>query len=405
MTEPKTGRTKESGRVREAIRERGRRDGQRRKPRTAFVLSGGGNLGAQHVGMLQALVERGIVPDVVIGCSVGAMNGAGFALDPTSGGVQRLVELWESVADGEMMPSSRMPNAVQMLRKGEAIHGNHRLRGMLETMLGSSRTFDSLTLPFQCNAADIESSMTTWFTDGDLIEPLLASAALPAAYPPVTIDGHVYIDGGVIENVPIGRAVELGCRKIYVLHLGPHGRPAYEIKRPLDAALQAYWVARNSQFARDLASLPEKVHAIVLPPGERPELKHDDFSQTASLIEKGYENAGRFLDNQVDDEGWFGTDILKPIERLVISARSIKWREAARATANSPEGGVMGSDSGSGDSQVESNPRDPSDADATTPAAPESASIDTDSDLDSGSDGSDSSAETASEVSRGTSVG
>lgn len=405
MTEPKTGRTKESGRVREAIRERGRRDGQRRKPRTAFVLSGGGNLGAQHVGMLQALVERGIVPDVVIGCSVGAMNGAGFALDPTSGGVQRLVELWESVADGEMMPSSRMPNAVQMLRKGEAIHGNHRLRGMLETMLGSSRTFDSLTLPFQCNAADIESSMTTWFTDGDLIEPLLASAALPAAYPPVTIDGHVYIDGGVIENVPIGRAVELGCRKIYVLHLGPHGRPAYEIKRPLDAALQAYWVARNSQFARDLASLPGKG------PCDRPAPRRTTRTQTRRLLadsisdRKGYENAGRFLDNQVDDEGWFGTDILKPIERLVISARSIKWREAARATANSPEGGVMGSDSGSGDSQVESNPRDPSDADATTPAAPESASIDTDSDLDSGSDGSDSSAETASEVSRGTSVG
>ena len=340
------------GKVREAILDRGRRetprrDTPRRKPRTAFVLSGGGNLGAMQVGMLRALVERDVIPDVVLGCSIGAMNGAAFAADPTPEGVRRLISEWDAASTGEVMPPSRLPPAVQMLRRGSSIHDSAALRRTVTGMLGANETFEDLKIPFQCNAVDVESSISTWFSQGDLIEPILASAALPSIYPPVEIDGHTYIDGGVIENVPIGRAVELGCRTIYVLHLGPHGRPSHELRRPLDAALQAYWVARNSQFAKDLASLPDKVEAIVLPPGERPDIKRDDFSQTKALVERGYSNASKFLDEEsVAARRRFTSEVLRPIERLVLNARSIKWRQQASDAANAPHGAVItGSDS------------------------------------------------------------
>ncbi len=324
------------------LRELTRRDGPRRRPRVAFVLSGGGNLGSIQVGMLRALAERDIVPDVVLGCSVGALNGAGFAADPTLEGVTRLEQHWRDTTSHTLMPSSRIPSAVQLLRKGASLHSNEGLRAGLEALLGEERRIEELALPFQCVAADVEDAVERWFDEGDLVTSILASAALPAVYPPVVIDGRRYMDGGVIDNVPIARAVELGCRTIYVLHVGPHGRPDVEIKRPLDGALLAYWIARNSRFAHDLAALPAKVEAIVLPPGRRPELKYDDFGHTDELVAQGYENSARFLDERAAEAGERrrGTELLAPIERLSLSARRRSARQAERVAA-SPDGAIV----------------------------------------------------------------
>jgi len=327
------------------MRERTRSGGPRRGPRTAFVLSGGGNLGSIQVGMLKALSEHDIVPDVVLGCSVGALNGAGYARDPTGAGVARLEQHWRDSTSHTLMPSSRIPSAVQLLRKGFSLHSPDGLRASLESLLGPSATFDQLRVPFQCVAAEVEAAVERWFDEGELIPAILASAALPAVYPPVFIDGVRYVDGGVIDNVPIARAVELGCRTIYVLHVGPHGRPDAEIRRPLDGALLAYWIARNSRFARDLASLPPRVEAIVLPPGRRPDIKYDDFSQTDELVAQGYENSSRFLEERAvgAEERRRGPDLRGPFERLVLSARSRTVRQAEEA-ANSPDGAVVTGD-------------------------------------------------------------
>jgi NTE family protein len=272
-----------------------------RRSRTAFVLSGGGNLGAIQVGQLKALTEHGIVPDLVLGCSVGALNGAAYARAPTRAGVRRLEDLWQDVESPTLMPSSRIPSAVQLLRRGASLHDNAGLRHTIDTMLGGRERFEDLALRFQCVATDVETAMERWFTEGELVPAILASAALPAVYPPVEIGSHRYLDGGVVDNVPIARAVELGCTLVYVLHMGPHGRPDADIRRPLDGALMAYWLARNSRFARDLAALPAGVDAVVLPPGRRPDLRYDDFSQTAMLVEQGYENTLRFLDERAEE--------------------------------------------------------------------------------------------------------
>ncbi|MBS1838931.1 MAG: patatin-like phospholipase family protein [Actinobacteria bacterium] len=314
----------------------------RRRPRVAFVLSGGGNLGALQVGMLRALAEQGIVPDVVLGCSVGAMNGAAYALEPTPEGVQRLQDHW-SAAIGEVMPSSRLPSALQMVRKGESLHSNDGLRRALEVLVGSTRRFDELELPFECVAAEVETAAEHWFTEGYVVPAVLASAALPAVFPVVTIEGRHFVDGGVVDNVPVARAVELGCREIYVLHVGRHGRPDAEIRRPIDAAMQAYWVARNGRFARDLAGLPDGVEAVILPPGERPEIRYDDFSRTHELVTQGYESAVAFLSERAatDVERRRAAELLRPLERWMVSARNLSWRQRAQRAAVDPAGGVL----------------------------------------------------------------
>ncbi len=267
-----------------------------------FVLSGGGNLGAIQVGQLRALAERDIMADLVIGCSVGALNGAAYATDPTLVGVRHLESLWRSTGAPDLMPSSRIPSPIQLVRKGTSLYRNEGLRNGIERFLGGRTAFEDLEVPFQCVATDMDAAMEHWFTSGPLVEPILASAALPSVYPPVTIDGRRYLDGGVVNNVPISRALELGARRIYVLHVGLHGRPEVDIRRPIDAALTAYWIARNARFARDLATIPKNAEVVVLPPGDRPDLRYDDFSQTPALVEQGYTGAATHLDELAEAE-------------------------------------------------------------------------------------------------------
>lgn len=275
----------------------------------AFVLGGGGNLGAVQVGMLRALVEHGIAPDLVVGCSVGALNGVAFAQEPSLVGVARLEQLWRDIDGRQVMPSGWVPTAVQFARRGIAIHDNDGLRRTIESVVTVER-FDQLRVPFQCVATDLDGAREVWFSDGPLVEPILASAALPSVYPPVDIDGIRFIDGAVVNDVPISRAVELGARKLYVLHVGSFDRPLPEPRRPLDIAVQAYWIARRHRFHRDLATLPRDVEAIVLPTGDPPRIRFDDFTRSRELIDAAYAATTAHL------------DAAAPTKRLPATARS-----------------------------------------------------------------------------------
>jgi predicted acylesterase/phospholipase RssA len=205
---------------------------RRRKPGpVAFVLSGGGNLGALQIGMLRALAERHLRPDLIVGCSVGAINGAGLAEDASLAGVARMERLWRDLDSTELMPGGLLPGAMALARKGEAIHGNDGLRKALETHL-RARSFEELTIPFQCVATDVLGVREAWFASGPLIEPILASCAIPAVYPAVEIDGVRYLDGAIVDEVPMSRAVELGARTLYVLQVSGFSRPPARAPAP-----------------------------------------------------------------------------------------------------------------------------------------------------------------------------
>jgi NTE family protein len=272
----------------------GRRDGRHANRPVAFVLSGGGNLGALQIGMMRALLEHDIRPDLIVGCSVGAINGAGLAEDPTLAGALRLERLWRALDGKELMPAGWLPNSVAIARRGEAIHDNHGLRRHLEQSL-TARTFEELPVPFQCVATDVVGVREVWFRSGPLIEPILASAALPAVYPAVEIDGVRYLDGAIVDDVPMVRAVELGARTLYVMQVGLFSRPRPEPKRPLDVAIQAYWIARHHRFKRELAAMPPHIELYLLPTGQTPYMRYNDFTRTSELISLAYEASSAYL--------------------------------------------------------------------------------------------------------------
>ena len=269
-------------------------DGAEAQQRVAFVLSGGGNLGSVQIGMLRALLERGITPDLIVGCSVGAINGAALADEPTLVGVARLEQVWRNVDGNDLMPRSVLPNAVAMARKGEAIHDNDGLRQMLTAAMGA-RDFADLTVRFECVATDVDSVREVWFSEGPLVEAILASSAMPALYPAVEIDGVRYLDGAIVNDVPLSRAVELGATTLYVLQVGSFSRPREKPRRPLDVAVQAYWIARHHRYKRDLDGLPPSIELHLLPHGQPPLMRYNDFTRTPELISTAYEASSAYL--------------------------------------------------------------------------------------------------------------
>jgi len=262
--------------------------------RTAFVLAGGGSRGAAQIGMLASLMARGIRPDVVYGSSVGAVNAAGFVADPTSIGVERMATIWRRLTSEDVFPHGRVPAPWRFLQQRESVHRSDGLRRVIETGAGIDRFEDTL-VPLQVVATSLADGGAKWFSSGSLTEAVLASSALPSLLPPVRIDGGVYIDGGVVDNVPISRAMEQGCNRIFVLLCGPlHYKPAAP-RRPVEALLTAFFIAVHTRFARERASLPPGVEVIVFCVGSEPISRYDDFSATASLIESGRANAEAVL--------------------------------------------------------------------------------------------------------------
>jgi NTE family protein len=259
---------------------------------TAFVLGGGGVLGAAEVGMLQALLEHGVRPDLVVGTSVGAVNGALVAADPTPGAVDRLRGVWEELASRRVFAGSVLGRVGTLVRTRTHLHPREPLRDLLEASL-PVRTFAGLRVPFQCVAASIERAAEHWFTDGDLVDAVLASCAVPGLLPPVEVDGEHYLDGGLVHSIPVGRAVALGADTVYVLHVGRIDRPLRPPARPWEVATVAFEIARRHRFATDLAALPPGVTVHVLPAGDPAppgagNLRYRDFSGVSARIDQAY---------------------------------------------------------------------------------------------------------------------
>ena len=246
---------------------------------TAFVLGGGGGpLGAHEVGMLHALIERGIVPDLVLGTSVGAINGVAVAADPTVSGVERLTGVWSAIDRSDVFGGSVLRRLTTLARTRTHLHGNEGLRALLSDALPTGRIED-LAIPFQCVAASIERASEHWFAAGPVVDAVLASASVPGILPPVEIDGEHFIDGGIVNSIPVSRAIELGAQRIYVLHVGRLDRPLEPPRWPWEVGLVAFEIARRHRFVGDLAALPESVDVHVLPTGQQEPPRYSDLSQ------------------------------------------------------------------------------------------------------------------------------
>lgn len=263
--------------------------------RTAFVLSGGAAMGSLQVGMLRALIERRIHPDVILGCSIGAINGVVLAGGPSLATVGRMQDVWMDLIAGDLVPTGLLPSQVQLLRKGESIASNDGMRDLLARIVPAD-TFADLQVPFQCVATDIDAGVEAWFDTGEVVPAVLASSAVPAVFPTVEIDGVRYLDGGIVNDVPVRRAVELGANRIYVLQVGALDHPRPQLRRPIDAALVSYWIAKRSRLLDDLARVPDDVEIVMLPYGDPDPVRFDDLSSSAVLMDIAYRASSDHLD-------------------------------------------------------------------------------------------------------------
>ena len=275
---------------------------------TAFVLGGGGVLGAVEVGMLRALLERDIVPDLVLGTSVGALNGAMVARRPHLDVVERLTELWGATAQSRDVYGDRPLRTVRRaVSTGTHIYSSAPLRQRLEEEFGE-QLIEDLPVRFGVCAASIERAAEHWFTRGPVVPAVLASAAVPGLLPPHPVETEHglehFLDGGIVNSVPVGRAVELGATRIFVLQVGRIDRPLTAPRRPWEVARVSFEVARRHRFMREMATIPDGVEAHVLPAAGTSSRDdtiraYRDFAGVQRRIDATYDAARRYLDERL----------------------------------------------------------------------------------------------------------
>ncbi|WP_448809839.1 patatin-like phospholipase family protein [Agromyces bauzanensis] len=272
--------------------------------RVAFVLGGGGVLGAVQVGMLRAALERGIRPDLVVGTSIGAVNGAIVAAD-VERSVERLEHAWTS-KDARVLTTGLgfRPGRAHVMSTGPLVR-------LLEAGLPVARTFADLEIEFRCCAASIERAAEHWFTEGPLIPAILASAALPGIFPAVEIGGEHFVDGGIVNSIPISEAAAAGAIDIYVMQVGRVEFPLSAPRNQFDNARVAFEISRRHRFARDSAALPEGTRLHVLPTGTSSE-RENRIARNLSpdairrRIEGAHRAASAYLDRESATRGAAG---------------------------------------------------------------------------------------------------
>ena len=236
------------------------------RTRTAFVLGGGGVLGSTQVGMLRALFDAGIRPDLVLGTSIGSVNGAFVAADPTMASADRLSTLWRKVRQEGDFLENPFRSAARAAKYWTHFMSIRPLRNLIDENLGVERIED-LAVPFQCVAAHIESSRARWFTTGPVTPAILASCAVPGMFPPVEIDGQHFMDGGLVHSIPVGRALALGATEIYVLQVGRVEQPLNVPTKPWEVASVAFEIARRHRYHEEIDSDGDAPGAPVDPSG------------------------------------------------------------------------------------------------------------------------------------------
>jgi NTE family protein len=260
---------------------------------TAFVLSGGGNQGVAQIGMLRALLERGFTPDVVVGTSAGALNGAAVATSPTLEKVAQLEDVWCGLRGERVFPGGALKRAWNVLRRDDHLSSNEGLAGVLELATPAAE-FADLAVPLRVVTTDLDTGDEILIVAGPIQPALLASAAIPGIFPPVELYGHRLVDGAVVNLVPISHALAGPADRIFVLDVSDplSDRP---IRSPLDVAIRAFAISRDQRFELELQWVPPDVDLVVLP-APADDREFFDFTGGQGLIDNAYKLAVGTLD-------------------------------------------------------------------------------------------------------------
>jgi NTE family protein len=253
------------------------------RPKTALVLAGGGSYGVVQVGMLRALCAHGVKPDLISGSSVGAINGAFYAGEPSASGIQRLAALWRGLRRRDIFPIE-LRRLFGALATSDALFAPSGLRKLLAAHLPYSLLEDS-EIPMHVVATDLLTGAPVRVSAGAAVEAVLASCAIPAIYPPVAIGDRRLIDGAVACNTPIRIAVELGATRLILLPTAfacPRAAPPRGV---FASAFHAMDLFVMQQLAQDTELYSRRAQIITVPPICPLAVSPYDFSHAGELID------------------------------------------------------------------------------------------------------------------------
>jgi NTE family protein len=271
---------------------------RRSPPGVAFVLSGGASLGAIQVGMLRALAANGVRPDVIVGTSVGAVNGAFLAArEFNADTVDELAELWRGVRRGNVFPLEPLTGLLGFLGARKNLVPAGALRRLVSRH-ALCELLEELPTPLHVIACDLLAGQEVRISDGPLVDAVLASAAIPGVLPPVEWRGRVLVDGGVLNNTPITHALDLGAHEIFVL---PTGGPCELTEVPhgaLGMVVQATSLMVAHRFATEAAAFAVRAEVTIIPPPCPIDVQPMDFGHADELISRAEADARAFLDGR-----------------------------------------------------------------------------------------------------------
>jgi NTE family protein len=268
-----------------------------RSNRVAFVLSGGASLGAIQVGMLHALYERDIVPELIVGTSVGALNGAFIAARPqTVETVDELASIWRGVRRGQIFPLNPLSGLLGFLGSRDHLVPGSGLRRLLGEHTQHQR-LQEMPIEFHVVAVDVLTGEELLLSDGPALDAVLASAAIPAVLPPVAWEDRKLMDGGVANNTPISHAVALGAHEIYVLPTGHACALDQPPSSALGMALHALSLLSHSRLIADIELHRDHAKLVVLPPPCPLAIQPIDFAHADELIDRALSDTRAFLDD------------------------------------------------------------------------------------------------------------
>ena len=261
--------------------------------KTAFVFAGGGSFGAIQVGMLQSLAAHGIVADMVVGSSVGALNGALYAGDPTLGGVERLATIWRGLRRRDVFPMS-WRTVLSFLWRRDFLIPHDGIRKLVDDHI-PYRNLQDARLPVHIVTTDIISGDSVVLSEGSTAEAIVASTAIPGAFAPIRHNDHYLADGAISSNTPIKVAVKKGAQRLIIL---PTGHACATQAPPVGAvanALHALTLLIARQLVSELESLDPAIEYFVVPPLCPLVGSPYDFSRTADHIDRAIATTDAWL--------------------------------------------------------------------------------------------------------------
>lgn len=262
---------------------------------TAFVLSGGASLGAVQVGMLQALTEHGITPDLLVGTSAGALNAAYISgCGATPAGVQSLARVWAHLRVGTLFALDPVRVMGALAGKSSSLCSERGLRTLLRRHL-TFQLLEDAPVPLVVVTTELLTGQEVSLGTGDALHAILASCAIPGVFPAVMLEGQALVDGGLADNTAVSQAVLAGAETIYVLPSGFSCALAAPPRTPLGAVTHALAVLTHQRLVADVARYSSEADLIVLPPPCPLAVSPINFGRSVDLIQRGYADASETL--------------------------------------------------------------------------------------------------------------